>query len=328
MILICYYSEADVVPREGVPYPERLLCSLRCELKNIWTALNGKLHSVNGVEGDGQGNVNIVSGDAAVVVTTDPSLNQIEVSLDQSQLPAAAVTSVNGQTGTVRLIGADIKTGVYSSGNSATQDISTARASISGVNQNVATEATARLNADNALQTNINAVQASIPGAAAAAVAADPTVASLVSADSQNVKLSGNQSIGGIKTVSTQITGQYNTQIANSQKVKNELDNYTPMVRTSDNQTIAGIKTFTSAPVALVPYHASFIHQCSNYTHDSQTPTTVRMIQVNDNTGNYIGRLNLQVTSAGNLQLRLEGYIIDSGGNRTVKSITIAELTP
>ena len=96
------------MPREGVPYPERLLCSVRCELKNIWTSLSGKLHSVNGVEGDGAGNVNIVSGDAAVVVTTDPSLNQIEVSLDQSQLPAAAVSSVNGETGAVVLDASEI----------------------------------------------------------------------------------------------------------------------------------------------------------------------------------------------------------------------------
>lgn len=168
------------MPREGVPYPERLLCSVRCELKNIWNALNGKLHSVNGVEGDGQGNVDIVSGDAAVVVTPQPLSNQIEISLDQSQLPAAAVTSVNNATGAVHLIGADIRTGVYSPGNSATQDISTARASISGVNQNVTAEATARQNADSALQNNINNVTASLPGAAAAAVAADPTIAQLV----------------------------------------------------------------------------------------------------------------------------------------------------
>lgn len=198
------------MPREGVPYPERLLCSVRCELKNIWNALNGKLHSVNGVEGDGQGDVKIVSGDAAVVVTPQPLSNQVEISLDQSQLPAAAVTSVNNATGAVHLIGADIRTGVYSSGNSATQDISTARAAITGVNQNVTAEATARQNADSALQTNINAVTASLPGLASAAVANSPVVQNLVYEDSRNLKipdinqyavgLTGNQSnIAGLK---------------------------------------------------------------------------------------------------------------------------------
>lgn len=165
------------MPREGVPYPERLLCSVRCELKNIWNALSGKLHSVNGVEGNGQGNVDIVSGDAAVVVTPQPLSNQIEISLDQSQLPAAAVTSVNNQTGAVALDGTDIKTAVYGPNNTATQDISTARTAIQSVGQSVTAETTARQNADSALQTNINNVTASLPTAAAAAVAADPTVA-------------------------------------------------------------------------------------------------------------------------------------------------------
>lgn len=238
------------MPREGVPYPERLLCSVRCELKNIWNALSGKLHSVNGVEGDGQGNVDIVSGDAAVVVTPQPLSNQVEISLDQSQLPSAAVTSVNGQTGAVVLDGTDIKTAVYGPNNTATQDIATARTAIQSVSQNVTAEATARQNADSALQTNINNVTASLPGAAAAAVAADPTIASLVAADSQNVKLSGNQSIGGIKTVSTEVTGTYSSQIANSSKVKNELDSFAQYcILTTGNQSKSGILDFNTPPL-------------------------------------------------------------------------------
>ena len=162
------------MPREGVPYPERMLCSLKCELKNIWNALNGKLHSVNGVEGDGSGNVNIVSGDAAVVVTTDPSLNQIEVSLDQSQLPAAAVTSVNGETGAVVLDASEID---FAPGQTVRQTLVNAANAITQNSLDIADEITDRQNADSALQTNINNVTASLPGAAAAAVAADPTVA-------------------------------------------------------------------------------------------------------------------------------------------------------
>ena len=175
------------MPREGVPYPERMLCSLKCELKNIWNALSGKLHSVNGVEGDGQGNVNIVSGDAAVVVTTDPSLNQIEVSLDQSQLPVAAVSSVNGETGAVVLDASEIG----SSGSSNVQtDINALKAADVTLQGNINAEATARANADSTLQTNINTVTASLPGLASTAVANSPVVQQLVYADqNENLKI-------------------------------------------------------------------------------------------------------------------------------------------
>lgn len=231
------------MPRRDVPYPG-MICSLKERIAEIADALKTKLHTINGVEGDSDGDVQIVSDHPAVIITQDQIQHKIEIGLDNSELPAAYVTSVNGQTGTVNLIGADIRTGVYSSGNSATQDISTARASISGVNQNIGAEATARQNADNALQTNINAVQASIPGAAAAAVAADPTIQNLVAADAQNVKLSGNQNINGIKTVSTEATGTYSSQIANSQKIRNEINTYA--VTTTGAQTVSGVKTFTS----------------------------------------------------------------------------------
>ncbi len=162
------------MPREGVPYPERLLCSLRCELRNIWNALNGKLHSVNGVEGDGSGDVKIVSGDAAVVVTPQPLSNQVEISLDQSQLPAASVTSVNGQTGVVALTADDIP----SDGSSDVQaDIDALKAADTTLQGNINAEALARQNADSTLQTNINNITAGLPSAVVAAVAADPTVA-------------------------------------------------------------------------------------------------------------------------------------------------------
>ena len=165
------------MPREGVPYPERLLCSVRCELKNIWNALSGKLHSVNGVEGDGQGNVDIVSGDAAVVVTPQPLSNQVEISLDQSQLPTAAVSSVNGETGAVVLDASEIDSEVMSPGNTVEDDLTTLNTKLTNLTGAVIAEGTARANSDSALQTNINNVTASLPGAAAAAVAADPTVA-------------------------------------------------------------------------------------------------------------------------------------------------------
>lgn len=71
-------------------------------------------------------------------------------------------------------------------------------------------------------------------------------ITALETADGQNVKLSGDQNITGIKTVPTEATGTHSQQIANSAKIVAELDNYSPMVRTTGNQPIAGTKTFTS----------------------------------------------------------------------------------
>ena len=120
---------------------------------------------------------------------------------------------------------------------------------ITNLQNALAQEITDRGNADATLQTNINAALATIPGEVASQIAADATIAGLVAADAQNVKLTGAQTISGVKQVPLQTTGQYSAQIASSQKVKNELDNYSPMVRTTGNQTIAGLKTNVEAIV-------------------------------------------------------------------------------
>ena len=69
-------------------------------------------------------------------------------------------------------------------------------------------------------------------------------VTALETADGQNVKLSGDQNITGIKTVPTEATGTHSQQIANSAKIGAELDNYAPMVRTTGSQSIYGRKSF------------------------------------------------------------------------------------
>lgn len=163
------------MPRQDVPYGGAI-CRLRERIAEIFDKLGEKLHTINGVPGDGDGNVKIVSGSSAVVITNDPTQNEISVALDNSQLPAAAVSSVNGQTGTVALDAGDIP----SDGNSDVQSDIDALQTMDGALQgNINAEALARQNADSALQTNINTVSASLPAAAAAAVAADPTVAQL-----------------------------------------------------------------------------------------------------------------------------------------------------
>ena len=76
-------------------------------------------------------------------------------------------------------------------------------------------------------------------------------VTALETADGQNVKLTGAQTIGGVKhfadppTAPTTATGLWGVQVANGEKVKNELDNYAPMVRTTGNQNITGTKIFS-----------------------------------------------------------------------------------
>ena len=147
------------MPRQDVPYGGAI-CRLKERIAEIWDKLDQKLHSINGVEGDGAGNVNIVSGDAAITVSESPTGHFIEIGLDHGNLPSAAVSSVNGQTGAVRLDAADIP----SDGNSNVQsDIAANKAAINDCFDSITSEQVARQSADAALQTNINTVQASIP---------------------------------------------------------------------------------------------------------------------------------------------------------------------
>ena len=163
------------MPRQDVPYGGAI-CRLKERIAEIWDKLDQKLHSINGVEGDGAGNVDIVSGDAAITVSESPTGHYIEIGLDHGNLPSAAVSSVNGQTGAVRLDAKDI----LSYGDSNVQaDVDENKAAINECFDGITSEQVARQNADATLQGNINSVQASIPGAAAAAVASDPTVAQL-----------------------------------------------------------------------------------------------------------------------------------------------------
>ena len=163
------------MPRQDVPYGGAI-CRLKERIAEIWDRLDQKLHSINGVEGDGAGDVKIVSGDAAITISESPTGHFIEVGLDHGNLPSTAVSSVNGQTGAVRLDAADI----LSVGDSNVQsDIDENKSAINECFNGITSEQVARQNADAELQGNINSIQASIPGAAAAAVSSDPTVAQL-----------------------------------------------------------------------------------------------------------------------------------------------------
>ena len=68
-------------------------------------------------------------------------------------------------------------------------------------------------------------------------------------ADALDVKLAGAQTITGPKNVPLEATGTYSNQIASSQKVRNEIDNY--CLKLTDNQVFSGIKrTNTGAFIA------------------------------------------------------------------------------
>ena len=78
------------MPRQDVPYGGTI-CRLKERIAEIWDKLGEKLHSINGVEGDGAGDVKIVSGDPAVVINSDAAQNEIEIALDTLRLPNGAV---------------------------------------------------------------------------------------------------------------------------------------------------------------------------------------------------------------------------------------------
>ena len=152
------------MPRQGVPYPSREICSLKCQIDALQRQINELMKSVNGVEGDGQGNVSLISGDPAIVINSDQVQHEIEISLDQSQLPAAAVSSVNGQTGLVDLDSSDIPMVSGVPTPTVNNKIGAIEGNVTQLQLDLTQEVTDRGNADSTLQTNINAANAAITG--------------------------------------------------------------------------------------------------------------------------------------------------------------------
>lgn len=115
--------------------------------------------------------------------------------------------------------------------------------------------------------------------------------------DALDVHLAGNQAITGNKTVPLEATGTFSNQIASSNKVKNELDNYASMVRTGNNQlNITGTKGFTSINA-----------KCSNIDHSStpalqQNNGPFRIVDMNNN---IIAEIRIYNETNGNTELSL-----------------------
>lgn len=166
------------MPREDVPYPTSAICSIRERIAELRDELDQLLKTINGVAGDANHEIKLISDNAALGIINDAAQHEIHLDLDTSLLPAALVDSVNGQIGTVVLDGDDLD-GV-TPGNSVNDDIAALQGADVTLQGNINAEATARANADATLQTNINNITASLPSATATAVAADPTIAQLV----------------------------------------------------------------------------------------------------------------------------------------------------
>lgn len=105
---------------------------------------------------------------------------------------------------------------------------------------------------DGALDRRLDTVELKVQTAEGNIVTIQGQIVALQTADGKDVKLTGDQTIDGVKTftsspvVPTATTGTADTKAANGTKIKNELDNYAPMIRNTGNQTINGIKVFQS----------------------------------------------------------------------------------
>ena len=81
------------MPRQGVPYDgAENGCGIWCQIKQLWTIMRTKLKSINGVPGDGDGDVKILAG-TGVTINNDQLHNEITISAAGSD---DAVKSVNG----------------------------------------------------------------------------------------------------------------------------------------------------------------------------------------------------------------------------------------
>lgn len=76
---------------------------------------------------------------------------------------------------------------------------------------------------DVSLDGRLDTVELKVQTAEGNIVTIQGQIVALQTADGQNVKLTGPQAITGIKTVPTEATGVYSSQIANSTKVRNDI---------------------------------------------------------------------------------------------------------
>ena len=330
------------MPREDVPYPmSSQICSIRERIAELQNEINGLLATINSVGGDGQKDIKLLSDNAALSITNDPVQHEIHLDLDTSQLPAADVNSVNGQTGTVVLDGDDLD-GV-TPGNSVNDDISALQTADGTLQNNINAEALARQNADSTLQNNINAALATIPGEVSSQIAADATINGLIAADAQNVKLTGAQTINGIKTFTANpkaanaASGATDTSLVNANWISQTGDSApNNVMHRSGNETKTGIATFINGTIPVVIDATNKGFNLINFKSDTNIGTPAQSIErhgisVDDDNGNLKCRLwfDVEPGAPNSLLLRFDGFVYDTNTQtRVYKSTIIARLDP
>jgi len=125
--------------------------------------------------------------------------------------------------------------------------------------------------------------------------------------DALDVHLAGPEAITGAKTVPLEATGTFSNQIASSNKVKNELDGYTPMVRTTGNQTKSGKLILSNN------HTVNFELKTNNIAIDGGIAINTNGITATDSNGNPFWRIYGYITAEGKVQLR--GITYDKDGN-------------
>ena len=301
------------MPRQDVPYGGAI-CRLKERIAEIWDKLDQKLHSINGVEGDGAGNLNIVSGDAAITVSESPTGHFIEIGLDHGNLPSAAVSSVNGQTGAVRLDAADIP----SDGNSNVQsDIAANKAAINDCFDSITSEQVARQSADATLQGNINSVQASIPGKLdkissgstlkaythTGGAQGETSVVNGIDANSiglrdANGRMQAADPAAGA-TDKTLVTANWVSQTGN--------DAPNNLAHKSGNETWYGEKTLDQPP-----WFNSTIRSKTNYTRADASGKSKYILSIYDKNGVLYGGITINTKADGKTHIGV--YVYDADG--------------
>lgn len=158
-----------------------------------------------------------------IIANLAPTVNEAEAAIAQA---TQAIASANAAINTANAASANA--------DAASQQAQTAATTVAGYDARLTTA-----------EGDIDALDTRMSAAESKNTQQDASIATLQTADGQNVKISGNQDITGIKTVPTEATGNRSQQIANSTKVGAELDNYSFMLRTTGNQTKTGVLTIS-----------------------------------------------------------------------------------
>ena len=297
------------MPREDVPYPTSAICSIRERIAELRDELDQLLKTVNGVAGDANHDIKLVSGDPAIVINNDQAQHEIEIALDSSQLPAASVVGVNGKVGNVMLYGPDIPLNSGQSTPTVQNAVAANSGNIAQLQQDLNQEITDRGNADATLQTNINLSNARI-SLIENAIDANPTPDTIALRDANGRMQAADPASGA--TDKTLVTANWVSQTGDS--APNNL------VHRSANETIAGNKIFTGRPKIKNSW-VSFTLVADNW--DPANPQAIQdaaQIWVQDKNGTNIGGFRFNQLTNGNMQVQL----VVRNSNGTLKYTTLA----